>query len=282
MNGVLFSGSGLVNPSGFSFNTIRSSVITVRSNGLGNKRGILVSGSNQVSVRDVNIFVDQPRQTTSAGSYVGVQTADPVNIGSIQLRSSTIGVVRSTGGQAYSASDILQTSPSVFTEPTYLASSGIQIGPGTDLVTKSAGGRGFSTFLYPTIVYYGLTGSLNLGPSGYLWPGSRQCGVSYPDIGTPPAYFRAQQKCLVSGLLCGLRTGAGGANSVTVTVKYTPVGGAVTTTSFVVTMAGSATTGSFYNGSVALGVGDSIHVQVAYTGTTQNLASDLTVQLNVF
>lgn len=62
---------------------------------------------------------------------------------------------------AYTASDILQTTPYTISDPTYLASTGIQIGPGTDLVTKSAGEKGFSTYIYPTVIYYGLKGDTN-------------------------------------------------------------------------------------------------------------------------
>ena len=54
------------------------------------------------------------------------------------------------------------------TFPTYLVSPGIQVGPGVDLVTKSAGSRPFSTYIYPTIVYYGLWGIFNTGTGGYL------------------------------------------------------------------------------------------------------------------
>ena len=49
VTGVEFSGTGLLNPSSFSFNSLKGSTINIYSNGKGNKRGILVSGSNQAN-----------------------------------------------------------------------------------------------------------------------------------------------------------------------------------------------------------------------------------------
>ena len=226
VTGVEFSGTGALTGSVFSFNSIKGSTINVYSNGAGNKRGLLVSNSNQASTRDVNIYVAQPPDTDSTGSYVGVETNDVGNIGSIQLRTTTAGVVVPTGTQAYTASDILQTTPATITNPTYLASAGIQIGPGTDLVTKSAGNKGFSTYVYPTIIYYGLRGNITSGPSGgYLWPGTQTVSAGqYPDTGLPAAFFRAQQPTLISGLSGSLNAAPGGTgNTVTLSVYYVPV-----------------------------------------------------------
>ena len=100
VTGVEFSGTGALTGSVFSFNSIKGSTINVYSNGAGNKRGLLVSNSNQASTRDVNIYVAQPPDTDSTGSYVGVETNDVGNIGSIQLRTTTAGVVVPTGTQA--------------------------------------------------------------------------------------------------------------------------------------------------------------------------------------
>ena len=226
VTGVEFSGTGALTGSVFSFNSIKGSTINVYSNGAGNKRGLLVSNSNQASTRDVNIYVAQPPDTDSTGSYVGVETNDSGNTGSIQLRTTTSGIVVPTGTQAYTASDILQTTPATITNPTYLASAGIQIGPGTDLVTKTAGNKGFSTYVYPTIVYYGLRGNITSGPSGgYLWPGTQTVSAGqYPDTGLPAAFFRAQQPTLISGLSGSLNAAPGGTgNTVTLSVYYVPI-----------------------------------------------------------
>jgi len=74
--GVLCNGTGTLSNSSFSFNSLKGSTINVYSNGNGKKRGVLVSNSNIVSTRDLNVYVAQPTDTTSIGSYVGVETDD--------------------------------------------------------------------------------------------------------------------------------------------------------------------------------------------------------------
>ena len=225
VTGVEFLGTGSLNSSSFSFNSLKGSTINVYSNGAGNKRGILVSNSNQASTRDLNVYVSSPVDTDSTGSYVCIETNDPNNTGSIQIRTTTIGTkLPANITETYTASDILQTTPSIINDPTYLASSGIQVGPGSDLVTKSAGGRGFTTYVYPTIIYYGLRGTITTGPAGgYLWPGTLTISNQYPDTTIPPAYFRAQQPTLISGLSGSLNKSPGGTNTLTIAVYYTPV-----------------------------------------------------------
>jgi hypothetical protein len=181
---VRCSGGGTVTE--FSYNVVRGCTVNTRSNGGGIKRGVLVSNSNSVTIRDTNIYVYPPREpTTSSGSYVGVETNDTIgpNTGSIQLRTSTIGSVTPVVGDSYSASDILQTTPPTITTPSYLASPGIQLGPGTDLLEKTAGRRGFTPYVYPTTIYYGLRGNLSTGTSGWLWPGTQAvtAGGIFPD-----------------------------------------------------------------------------------------------------
>jgi hypothetical protein len=283
ITGINFSGTGVFSSSVFSFNSVKGSTINVYSNGAGNKRGILVSSSNQVSTRDVNIFVAQPTDTTSLGSYVGVETNGGTD-GAIQLRTTTIGCVYPTITQSYTASDILQTTPATLTDPGYLASPGIQIGPGVDLVTKSAGSKGFSTYIYPTTIYYGLRGDVkNASNNAYLWPGTQNISNNiFPDPGTPLAYYRIQQPALIAGFYVSLNGAPGGTNSVTFTVRYTPSGGSVTSTVFTVTLTGTQTVGSFYNGSVRLNRGDQVHLLMSYTGNNANNAHDITAQIDVF
>jgi hypothetical protein len=286
VTGVLASGTGSLGAGSFSFNSLKGSTINVYSNGGGNKRGILVSNTNIISTRDVNIYVAQPTSTASTGSYVGVETADPNNTGSIQLRSTTVGTVFPTSGQAYTASDILQTNPSTITDPTYLASPGIQVGPGTDLVTKSAGSKGFSTYIYPTIIYYGLRGDIKDATNGaYLWPGTQAIANGiFPDPGAvAAAYFRVQQPCLISGIAAGLNGAPGTGHSVTLLVKYTPIAtGTITDSVFTVTFGDTDLVKTFYNASLRLTTGDRIHLYITYTGNNGNTAHDLTVQIDTY
>ena len=283
VTGVEFNGTGTLTSSSFSFNSLKGSTINVYSNGNGNKRGVLVSGQNVTSTRDVNIYVAAP-PIDASGSYVGVETADQSGLGSIQLRTTTIGSVRRTALQTFTSSDILQTNPTTITNPTYLASPGIQIGPGTDLVTKSAGGKGFSTYNYPNIIYYGLRGDIRAGANaGYLWPGTQSASSTFPDTGTPPAYFRLQQPALLSGLTCALNSAdTDPAHTVTLLIRYTAIStGIVTDTPFTLTLS-NTNVGSFYNASVSLNTGDRIHLYLTYTGGNGNMSHDLTAQIDLF
>jgi hypothetical protein len=186
--GVECNGTGAIGPASFSFNSLKGSTVNVLSNGGGKKRGILVSAANCVTSRDFNVYVAAPTDKASTGSYVGVETNDPTNLGSIQLRSSTIGtttpVYTSVAGniQKYTAADIFQSTPSSVENPTYLATAGIQIGPGTDIVSKKTGARPFSTYVYPTVIQYGLKGNLLTGQNGFLWTGTQAVTAgAFPD-----------------------------------------------------------------------------------------------------
>jgi hypothetical protein len=112
VTGIECNGTGGLLSSSFAWNAIQSSTLKILSNGGGNKRGILISGSNVVSTRDTNVYVAPPPITTSTGSYVGIETNDSSNTGAIQIRTSSIGTIPPSGSQSYTASDILQTTPS--------------------------------------------------------------------------------------------------------------------------------------------------------------------------
>ena len=186
--GVECNGAGLLGPSSFSFNSLKGSTVNVLSNGGGNKRGVLVSTSNVVTSRDFNIYVAAPPDKTSTGSYIGVETSDPSSLGSIQLRATTVGTIppvytsNVNSIEMYTAADIYQSTPNSVENPTYLATAGIQIGPGTDLVSKRSGERPFSTYVYPRVIQYGLKGNLLLGQNGFLWTGTQAVGAgTFPD-----------------------------------------------------------------------------------------------------
>jgi hypothetical protein len=290
VTGILCNGTGNLGPGSFSFNSLKGSTVNIYSNGGGNKRGLLINNTNIVTTRDMNFYIAQPTSTASTGSYVAVETADPNNTGSVQLRTTTVGVVVATGTQGYISSDILQTNPSTITNPTYLASPGIQIGPGVDLVTRTAGGLGFSTYCYPTIIHYGLKGLLNDGNNnGWLWPGTLTVGggaTGFPDTSIPAAFYRIQQTCLLSGMAASLNNVPGTGHTVTVTVQKTlyanvPAGSPVNTI-FTVTFGATDVQQTFYSGSVQFAVGDRLHVLVSYTGGNGNTASDLSLQLDLF
>jgi hypothetical protein len=293
--GVEAGGTGTLGPASFSFNSLKGSTINVYSDGGGKKRGILVSNSNVISTRDLNIYVAPPTTpgvtgiTGATGSYVGVETNDTsgLTLGSIQLRSTTVGTVKPLSYNSYTGSDISQVTPSIIADPTYLASPGIQLGPGVDLITKSAGGNPFSTYIYPTTVYYGLKGNISSAPSGgYLWPGTQAVSAGvFPDLGLPAAFYRIQQPAILSGLNVACTTGPSSTYGTTIQVYHTPksTGVMVPIPNFREELTGAgATSISYYNSTQDLAAGDRIHVGVTYTGGGGNLTHDLSIQLDMF
>ena len=272
----------------FSKNCLKGSTITVLSNGGGRKRGILVSGSSTVTARDMNIYVAIPADVgaDSTGSYVGVETNDSTNnVGSIQLRSTSIqGSDPSKLNYTvnFTGSDILQTRPSGITNPIYLVSPGIQLGPGVDLLQKSAGSLGFSTWAYSSTIYYGLKGNLSSASPGYLWPGTQAVTNNvFPDSALlTPAYYRCEQPCIISGLSIGLNTAPTSLLRVSIWYSKAATPGTLVATPFSIEITAAAT-GSYYGTSVSLNTGDRIHVLAQYVKNTTT-ANDLTVQVDLF
>jgi len=288
--GIQFDGTGTLGANTFSFNCVKGSTINVYANGAGIKRGILVTNTNIATTRDTNVYVAQPSVNAFTGTYVGVETADPAQTGSIQLRTTTVGTIGPTGVQQYTASDILQTSPTAIVNPTYLASAGIQIGPGTDLVTKTAGGKGFSTYVYPTTLFYGCFGQMAAGQKyGWLWPGTMIFSASYPDQTTNasglPAFYRVQQPLICMGML--VTCAVSGTSNMTVTVCKNPTAttgvpkGQLLTggTAMTVTIPAGSLVASFYNASVNFNTGDYLSV---YMVATDNTWTDVSVQVDCF
>ena len=286
--GVLCSGTGTFSESTYSFNCIKGSTINVKSNSLGIKRGILVSGANQVSIRDTNIYVATPKDLASAGSYVGVETDDSSGLGSIQIRSSSIGGPKQLVPLTFTSSDILQTYPTVIANPSYLASPGIQIGPGVDLITKSAGGKSFTTYSYPTTLYYGLRGLLKDGPAqgvtGYFWPGTQTASNQFPDTTLPAGYYRIQQPAILSGINIHSNTPTSENGGVTFTVYRSPGGTGITLISnYTFGLTATQTDLAYYNTTQDLAAGDLIHVGVVYSGGgNNNTIGDISIQLDMF
>jgi hypothetical protein len=288
VTGIESGGKGTLNAAIFSFNSVKGSTVSVYSNGAGKKRGILISNQNQMSTRDTNIYVAAPTDTASTGSYVGVETNDTtgLNLGSIQIRNSAISVVRPAIGDAYTASDILQTTPPAITEPTDRTAPGIQIGPGVDLLTKSAGSYPFNLNSYTTSISYSLRGLLaNMSSSGYLWPGTNE----YPDTDTPIPSYIIREPTILRAISCELRNGPPPEVTSTVSVNvqyesfYDPQGILPTNfnTAFQYDTA-TSTISNYYSTSLSLYNGDRIYVHVSSTGGSLDTAKDLSVRLHMY
>lgn len=285
VTGVECSGTGVQTATSFSYNSLKGSTVNVFSVGGGNKRALLISNTNTVTCRDMNFYVAKPPSPTiSNGSYVGVETNDPADTGSVQLRTTTIGSTIPNGGEIYTASDILQTRPSVIVSPAYLVSPGIQLGPGVDLVTKSAGQGPFTTYTYPTTLFYGGRGQITNIKAGYLWPGTltfASATPKYPDIDLPVPHYRIQQPTIVAGLTvsCGVAPGTGGSLYIGICKNAAPVSGSNPSgiTSVALTISETAKTGTYFNTSVNYAVGEYLNV---YLSTNSAVLADITVQVD--
>jgi hypothetical protein len=176
--GVFDNGSGVLGPASFSFNFTRAVTVNVISNGGGIKRGVLVSTNNDITFRDTNIYVAAPVDSASTGSYIGVETTAATC--SCQFRTSSISGPSTVG--SYTGSDIKQTSPG-----TGYIDNGIQLGPGVDLLHRTAGGKPFTTYVTPTTLVYSLNGNIAAAVR-YLWQGVQT------NSDTNEVFYRFQQK----------------------------------------------------------------------------------------
>ena len=165
---------------------------------------------------------------------------------------------------------------------------GIQIGPGTDLVTRSAGGLGFTTYVYPSTLFYGVRGVINTGTNfGYLWPGTSLVaggGNKYPDVTNPPAYYRAQEPTIVSGMSVAVTAAPGAGDYITITICKNATGApsAVPSnpTSITITLSNNTLVGIYYNTTATFAVGDCLSVHV--NSSTGSAATDLSLQVDLF
>jgi hypothetical protein len=264
--GIYDNGSGTLGPTSFSFNFTRGVTVNVFSNGGGNKRAVYVGTTNDITFRDTNFYVAAPVSSLSTGSYVGVETTDAGC--SVQFRTCSISGPSTAG--SYTGSDILQTTPG-----TGFINNGIQLGPGCDLVNKTAGGKPFTTYVTPITLEYGLKANLVNSPH-YLWPGV-QTAADATEI-----FYRFQQKSICQGMSIYLRTAPGAGKSITVTVRKstTSTPGSSTATTITATISGTNKNADHYISSVDFAAGEYLSVEI--DGTAGNAAQDLVVELDLF
>lgn len=265
--GILDDGTGTLGPSTFSFNFTRAVTVNVLSNGGGVKRGLLVSGANDITFRDTNFYVAAPTDPASTGSYHGIETT---NVDAdAEFRTCSISGPSTAGG--YTGSDLLQTQPTIGV----ITNKGIQIGPGTDLVNKTAGGKPFTTYVTPSTLIYGLHGNAQ-NATHYLWPGV-QLNSDNTEI-----FYRFQQKSIVQGMSVNMRVPPGVGKSLVFTVRKstTGVAGSGVATVMTTTVSDLNTTGYQYGVSVDFAQGEYLSLQIV--GGAGVAAADITVEIDIF
>lgn len=266
--GIYDAGSGVLGPASFSFNFTRGVTINVVSNGAGRKRAVYVTTANDITFRDTNFYVAAPVNAASTGSYVGVETTNDNS--DAEFRTCSISGPSTAGG--YTGSDILQTAPTVGT----ITNRGIQLGPGCDLIHKTAGGKPFTTYVTPTTIIYGLQGNVN-DAVRYYWPGVQNTA----DV--TQVFYRFQQKSILQGMSINLRVAPGGANAVVVTVLKSTTGvvGSGVATVMTATISGANTAAAQYGVSVDFAQGEYLAVQTDGVPAA-GAAADMIIELDLF
>jgi hypothetical protein len=370
--GINSSGSGVIGTATFSFNALKGSTINVVSNGGGNKFGIYMpsgaGSANEISTRDMNIYVAAPVNSASPGLYVGIYT-DNIN-SQVQVRTSSISgapypavalklpvvlrtdvntvlsgtpviqgvplvagnrvlvaaqtvgtgngiyevsagawtrtldyaagtaalgayvfvdagtyvhtgwectttgnvaAVALTFAQRYAGGDVLQNSPQAG-----FGTNGIQIGPGTDLITRTACNHPFTTFVTPTTLAYGLQGNVN-DAIRYYWPGVQTAGDA------TQVFYRFQQKSILQGMSINMRVAPGGTDSVVVTVLKSTTGvvGSGVPTAMTATISGTNTSANNYIVSVDFQQGEYLAVQTDGVPGAGS-AADMIIEIDLF
>jgi hypothetical protein len=214
--------------------------------------------------------LDYQAGTAAFGAYTFVDGGTYVHTGWECTTVGNVGAVALTFVQRYAGSDILQNAPQAG-----FGTNGIQIGPGTDLVTKTAGNHAFTTYVTPTTLDYGLQGNVQ-NATRYLWPGV-QAGADATQV-----FYRFQQQSILQGMFVNCRVAPGGVNNFTVTVlkSTTGVPGSGVPTAMTITITGAATSGTNYLTSVDFEQFEYLSVQIA--STSPGLAADVTVELDLF
>lgn len=148
------------------------------------------------------------------------------------------------------------------------------MGPGCDLINKTAGGKPFTTYVTPTTLIYSLRGSAPNG-TAYLWAGHQ---TNYDNT---EVFYRFQQKSIVQGMSVAMRIAPGTGHSLTINVLKNTIGsGPSTSTLMSLTISGTNTTGSKYDCSVDFAQFEYMSVQII--GSSPNNAADITIELDLF
>lgn len=225
-----------------SVDTIRASVITVNSAGLGIKRALMVNtNANRFNCRDSNLLITN---AGGVGSYIGAE----VNQAGAQL------VIRASTVQGVTA-DISQT-------------AGMLSISTTNLHNSHANNLGFSTVLQPSMIIWGDPGGLPKGTVRFYRPGSAS-------VSTTEIFIRLSQKCLLKALSLRAVIGPGTSNTDTWTIRKNGID-----TPLTVSLTGSQTSTINNNVSVSFQAGDSLSLKV--TTSSGTAVSDTVLQVDVF
>ena len=215
--------------------------------------------------------LDYAAGSAALGAYVFVDGGTYVHTGWECTTVGNVGAVALTFVQRYAGGDILQNAPQAG-----FGTNGIQIGPGTDLITRTACNHPFTTFVTPTTLDYGLQGNVN-DAIRYYWPGVQTAGD------TTQVFYRFQQKSIVQGMNVNLRVAPGGGNAVVVTILKSTTGvvGSGVPTAMTATVSGANTSAVQYTVSVDFAQGEYLAVQTDGIPAA-GAAADMVIEIDLF
>jgi hypothetical protein len=246
---------------------VQGNRVLVAAQTVGTQNGIYVVDGGGAWTR----ALDYAAGTAAFGAYVFVDGGTYVHTGWECTTVGNVGAVALTFAQRYAGGDILQNAPQAA-----FGTNGIQIGPGTDLITRTACNHPFTTFVTPTTLDYALNGNVN-DAIRYYWPGVQTAGD------TTQVFYRFQQKSIVQGMAVNLRTAPGGANAVVVTVLKSTTGvvGSGVPTAMTATVSGANTSAVQYSVSVDFAQGEYLAVQTDGIPAA-GASADMVIEIDLF
>jgi hypothetical protein len=214
--------------------------------------------------------LDMGAGSPALGAYCFVDGGTYVHTGWECTTAINVGAGGLTFVQRYAGGDVLQNAPQAG-----FGTNGIQVGAGTDLVTRTACNHPFTTYVTPTTLNYCLQGAVQ-NAVRYLWPGVQALGDA------TQAFHRFQQKSVMQGLFVNARTAPGVGHSFVITIlkSTTGIAGSGVPTAMSATIAGTATSATNYLVSVDFAQGDYFAVQIA--SNSPGTAQDVVVEVDLF
>ncbi len=231
--------------------------ITVRSQGLGTKRGILISGAVQFRTANTNVACVLVGAAGS-GTQIGIETTNGGANFTIE-RALVLG----------SSADISQTAGSLL------------VGETVRLRSPSANGKGFGTIQQGKILFFTFTGT-TAAAAHYMYPGTSATGVAVT-AGTSAPTFYLTRNCVLHNLIV-TDTGIGVRDqTISVQVGSTNIVGGVgglVSTALTATLADTAFASDTLH---SVAVSANMYVAVLVTpGASGSESTGLSVQLEYF
>jgi hypothetical protein len=215
--------------------------------------------------------LDMAAGSPALGAYTFCRDGTYEHTGWECTTNLNVGAGALTFVQRYAGSDIHQNAPQAGS-----GTNGIQLGPGTDIVTKTAGTHPFTTYVTPTTIQFCVRNNIDAG-THWLWPGTLVNTMDDAEV-----FYRFQQKSVLQGMFVNLRTAPGVGKEVTVTINKstTGVGGSGAATLMKATVSGTNNSATCYTASVDFGQFEFLSVQVDCSNGSS--AADLVVELDLF